>query len=72
MAIEGLNDDILRHAAASEEGIVIERPPYVVTIYVRRMESWEMPDAEPEPEYRVHPLTRGDVHLGNAARSVGR
>lgn len=71
MAVEGLNDDLLAHAAASEEGIVIERPPYVVTIYVRRMEVWEMGEPDPEPEYRVHPMTIS-APLPNKARAVGR
>lgn len=71
MAIEGLNEDLLSYAAASGEPMRLGRGFYEITIYVRRLEAFEIGEPAPEPEYRVHPITRS-APLTNRARSVGR
>lgn len=71
MAVEGLNGELLKGAAESGVPIEIEMAGYKVSMYVRRLEAWEI--APPDPKsYRVHPLTVDTRLTGNHARSVGR
>jgi len=61
MAIGGLNGELLRGLAASGEPYRVERDGYVIEVFVRRMEAWELP--EPDPfEPTVHPLAIPSRH----------
>jgi hypothetical protein len=66
-----LTTEFLTEAARSDEPAIRKTiGAFEVTVYVRRLESFEI--EEPDPiEYRVHPITR-NAPLNNKARSVGR
>lgn len=62
MAIDGLNADLLSNAAHTGEPIRLERPPYMIEIFVRRMESYELEQIRLEREAEAaeatqHPLS---------------
>lgn len=66
MAIDGLNGELLSNAALTGEPIRLERLPYVIEIFVRRMESFEvdqvLAEQEAERHLNQHPLSIPSRH----------
>ena len=66
MAIDGLNGELLADAADSGEPIRLERMPFVIEVFVRRMESFEMEqvlaELAAERDLKSHPLATPSRH----------